>query len=360
MSGSTSPTTTTTSGATPEARQAQVTRLYDTVFDRMPDTGGLAFWTGALSSGALTIERVADLLVASSESAAANGNLADAAFVNRMYRNGFGRDPETTGADFWTSALQRNALDRGDVALRISESAEGVASPLTRGVPETTGTGAGASTTAGTGTGDTDTATESDGDGAGASTMAGTDTVTGGTETDTETDSAGTSTDAGTTTGATTAGAGAEDVEATATGTGTGAGTGSGTASGDGVGSTSTTTDAATSGSMGGGSSAGTGAGNGSGSGTVTVGVEDGQATSVETAAAPGSAPDTFSFVEIFRLPDGDLRTVTVVGERIPVGSEVVVIRPATDADDPDAVLYFDDQPVAVEQAPPQSDLSLL
>src|SRR5215213_6350635 len=47
------------------AREAQVTRLYDTVFDRPPDDAGLDFWTTALRTGAVGLDDVAALFVRS-------------------------------------------------------------------------------------------------------------------------------------------------------------------------------------------------------------------------------------------------------------------------------------------------------
>jgi hypothetical protein len=135
------------------AREAQLTRLYDTVFDRAPDSEGLAFWTNALNSG-ITLDTVADVLVASQEFQSRNGTLSNAEFVSLLYRNGLEREADAAGRDFWTGGLQRGAVDRGGVALALSESAEGLASPTpdtgqqgTVTATGTTGTGAGTSAT---------------------------------------------------------------------------------------------------------------------------------------------------------------------------------------------------------------------
>jgi hypothetical protein len=109
------------------AREAQVTRLYDTVFNRAPDSEELAFWTNAMNSGT-TLDTVADLFIASPEFSR-NASLANPEFVNLLYRNGLEREVDAAGLDFWTSALQRGTIDRGGVALAVSESAEGLASP---------------------------------------------------------------------------------------------------------------------------------------------------------------------------------------------------------------------------------------
>ena len=154
MSGTTSTSATDTPGVgtgagASGAREAQLTRLYDTLFNRAPDSGGLAFWTDALNRGT-TLDTVADLLVASQEFQSSNGTLSDAEFVSLLYRNGLEREADAAGWDFWAGGLQRGAVDRGGVALAVSESAEGLASP-------TPGTGQ-QGTDTGTGTTSIDTA----------------------------------------------------------------------------------------------------------------------------------------------------------------------------------------------------------
>ncbi len=208
MSGTTSTSATGTPGmgtgaGASGAREAQLTRLYDTVFDRAPDSEGLAFWTNALNSG-ITLDTVADLLVASQEFQSRNGTLSNAEFVSLLYRNGLEREADAAGRDFWTGGLQRGAVDRGGVALALSESAEGLASP-----------------TPGTGQQGTVTATGTTGTGAGTGT-AGTDQQ--GTDTDTDTDTGTGTTSTGTvqqTSGQQDADQQGTDEQATVDGTGT-------------------------------------------------------------------------------------------------------------------------------------------
>lgn len=63
MSGTTSQQGTGAGGGS----QGQLTRLYDTAFDRAPDSAGLAFWTSALNNRTTTLDNVADAFVASTE-----------------------------------------------------------------------------------------------------------------------------------------------------------------------------------------------------------------------------------------------------------------------------------------------------
>ena len=105
---------------------AEVTRLYDTVFDRPPDDAGLTFWTNALRAG-VGLDDVAEVFVASPEFRDRYGDLGQADFVTLLYRNVLDREPDAAGQAFWTDALASGALDRADVALAFSESPEHVA-----------------------------------------------------------------------------------------------------------------------------------------------------------------------------------------------------------------------------------------
>jgi hypothetical protein len=82
---------------------------------------------------------------------------------------------------------------------------------------------------------------------------------------------------------------------------------------------------------------------------------QQGTTTADASTTSAGGDSDTFSFVEVFRAPDGTLQTATVVGDRIPVGSEVVDVRPAATGDTADTVAFVDD-PTAAEEATPLSD----
>lgn len=105
---------------------AQVTRLYDTVFDRAPDDAGLRFWTTALRNGT-DLDDVAGLFVQSPEFRDTYGDVGQGEFVTLLYRNVLDREPDAAGQAFWTNALASGGADRDDVVLAFSESPEHVA-----------------------------------------------------------------------------------------------------------------------------------------------------------------------------------------------------------------------------------------
>ena len=108
-----------------KAMLSSLSLLYHAAFGRAPDLSGLAFYA---RSGA-TIEAIAEAFLQSPEWQAAGGaTLSDAAFVEALYDNAYGRAPDSGGLAFWTARLAgaagAPALDRAEVMLAIAHSAE--------------------------------------------------------------------------------------------------------------------------------------------------------------------------------------------------------------------------------------------
>jgi Ca2+-binding RTX toxin-like protein len=107
-----------------DANAAKVARLYDAVFDRLPDAAGEASWSGALKGGA-SLQTVADGFVGAPEFKATYGALDDSQFVNRLYLNVLGRPADQDGLTSWTSFLA-SGHSRAEVVVGFSESGEHV------------------------------------------------------------------------------------------------------------------------------------------------------------------------------------------------------------------------------------------
>lgn len=103
--------------------QAQAARMYDTALDRAADADGLAFWTNALRAG-FSLDVVADGFMASPEWRGKYGTPDNGEFVGVLYRNVLDREGEAEGKSFWTAGLDRGLVDRNDVVVAFSESAE--------------------------------------------------------------------------------------------------------------------------------------------------------------------------------------------------------------------------------------------
>ena len=109
----------------PAQRLADIALLYRAVFGRVPDLGGLEFWSGADA----TMATIASAFGRSAEWAAAGyDQLSDAGFVSNIYQNVLGRTADAGGAAFWLGKLAGNGdtapLSRSEVALAIALSDE--------------------------------------------------------------------------------------------------------------------------------------------------------------------------------------------------------------------------------------------
>jgi hypothetical protein len=104
---------------------AQTARLYDTVFNRLPDLNGFLANKAALDAGS-SLEQLAHNYMESAEFTARYGgpDVAPEALVNALYSNGLGRPAEPDGFAYWTGELRSGALNREQVIIGISESLE--------------------------------------------------------------------------------------------------------------------------------------------------------------------------------------------------------------------------------------------
>ena len=105
---------------------AEVARLYDTVFGRLPDALGLTVWKNAIEGGGATPVQVADAFTSSAEFRAQYGDLNNRDFANALYVNTLDRAADQAGLEYWTGALNAG-LTRAEVVRAFSESREHVA-----------------------------------------------------------------------------------------------------------------------------------------------------------------------------------------------------------------------------------------
>ncbi|WP_132256035.1 DUF4214 domain-containing protein [Methylobacterium segetis] len=99
-------------------------RLYSAAFDRNPDANGLYYWMDQIRQGK-ALDSVADFFMHSDEFRGKYGDsLGNTAFVSELYHNVMHRDGEAGGVAYWTNALDSHAMDRADVLVAFSNSAE--------------------------------------------------------------------------------------------------------------------------------------------------------------------------------------------------------------------------------------------
>jgi Domain of unknown function (DUF4214) len=104
---------------------AEVARLYDTVFGRLPDVPGLAYWKDALENGGITRAQMAQVFTGSAEFQSQYGELDNWDFAEALYRNSLDRSPGYSEMVYWEEHLDAG-MARSAVVLAFSESAEHV------------------------------------------------------------------------------------------------------------------------------------------------------------------------------------------------------------------------------------------
>lgn len=108
---------------------APVARLYLAYFDRAPDYAGLLHWMGRYLAG-MPLAQVSDAFAQSAEFVQRYGPRTNAEFIQLVYRNVLGRQPDAAGYTHWLGELESGRITRGGVMTVFSQSAEYVASSM--------------------------------------------------------------------------------------------------------------------------------------------------------------------------------------------------------------------------------------
>jgi uncharacterized protein (DUF1800 family) len=105
------------------ARYAPIIRLYLAFFRRAPDYAGLMGWDEYFRGG-MPLEQISDGFALSAEFQATYGAKTNAEFLQLVYRNVLGRQPDPYGYNFWIGELDSGRRSRGAVMVGFSESSE--------------------------------------------------------------------------------------------------------------------------------------------------------------------------------------------------------------------------------------------
>ncbi|MES3153371.1 DUF4214 domain-containing protein [Sphingomonas faeni] len=100
-----------------------VALLYDSFTGRLPDAGGLTFWSEQVKMGARTLAQVSNEFAASTEFTAAIAGKTSGQLVDFMYQNTLDRGPDAAGRAFWVDQLDKG-LTKGALLFEFSQSAE--------------------------------------------------------------------------------------------------------------------------------------------------------------------------------------------------------------------------------------------
>lgn len=113
------------------AAAARVARFYQVYFNRLPEDGGLTFWTGVVRDDpALTDRALAAAFFAAGEYTALYGGLGEADAVRALYENVLGREADQAGFDFWFGLVEDpdNGFGIDDLGRQFANAPETVAS----------------------------------------------------------------------------------------------------------------------------------------------------------------------------------------------------------------------------------------
>ncbi len=102
---------------------APVFRLYRAVFDRRPDAGGLDFWVERSRSGQ-SLPSIADQFLEGAEFEELAAAQTTEQVVAAVYRRSLGRAPDAGGLAFWTGEIDSGRLSLGGFVATVSESPE--------------------------------------------------------------------------------------------------------------------------------------------------------------------------------------------------------------------------------------------
>ncbi len=106
----------------------EIFRLYQAVFDRAPDLGGMAYWLNRKDTGSDLMQLATEFMVIKAPDGTVEfetrygTNLSDEQFVVQLYRNVLNRDPDEAGKAYWVARIDEHS--REQVLMGFSESAE--------------------------------------------------------------------------------------------------------------------------------------------------------------------------------------------------------------------------------------------
>jgi Ca2+-binding RTX toxin-like protein len=107
-----------------DATEATVARMYEVMFDREADLGGLEFWFDRAGEGATSGE-IAGGFAASEEFSARYADMSNEEILDSFYQNAFDREADAGGKAFWLDQMA-DGLTEAQVAEFFGASEEAV------------------------------------------------------------------------------------------------------------------------------------------------------------------------------------------------------------------------------------------
>ena len=106
-------------------------RIYKAAFNRTPDEGGLGYWIGQMDLGKTLVEVSAGFIDSDEFRASYGASPSNGEFLTKVYNNVLGRDPDSGGYDWWVDQLANNPEKTWDkVMADFSEGTENQANVI--------------------------------------------------------------------------------------------------------------------------------------------------------------------------------------------------------------------------------------
>lgn len=110
--------------------ESAVNSFYLAFFGRPADPEGLAFWSGHLAGNGGDYRLITEAFATSKEAMVRFGDDTTAERIAEIYQQLFNRGPEDGGLAFWTNAVERGHASLADVAMSILNGAQGADADL--------------------------------------------------------------------------------------------------------------------------------------------------------------------------------------------------------------------------------------
>ena len=108
------------------ADQIDISALYAAFWNRAPDSTGFGYWCDVLASGQATIDEIATTMRNLPEGVAAYPTWStNEQLVTEVYQNVFNRAPDAGGLAFWTQALDQGRATFPELVVDMIEAAHG-------------------------------------------------------------------------------------------------------------------------------------------------------------------------------------------------------------------------------------------
>jgi len=102
---------------------AIIAQVYRGMLLRLPDEGGFQYWLGQLNSGVSAVN-VANAIFVSTEFSSQYGQIFTEQFVDFIYQNMLGRQPDLTSFLYWVDQLKNQGKSRPAFVADLAYSAE--------------------------------------------------------------------------------------------------------------------------------------------------------------------------------------------------------------------------------------------